>query len=76
VLRNGAFLALTGVAIGVVGSLASARTLKGFVWGVSTTDPATYVGVAALLVGVAVLASLVPAVRAVRQDPVRALRDQ
>jgi predicted permease len=76
VLRNGAFLALIGVAIGVVGSFASARTLKGFVWGVSTTDPATYVGVAALLVGVAVLASLVPAVRAVRQDPVRALRDQ
>jgi putative ABC transport system permease protein len=76
VLKNGAVLALAGVVIGVAGSLASARTLKGFVWGVTTTDPSTFVGVAALLVGVAVLASLVPAVRAVRQDPVRSLRDQ
>jgi len=76
VLKGGAALALAGVVIGVVGSLASARALQGFVWGVSTMDPATYAGVAALLVAVAVLASLVPAVRAVRQDPDRALRDQ
>ena len=76
VLQGGAALALAGVVIGVVGSLASARALQGFVWGVSTTDPATYFGVAGLLVAVALLASLVPALRAVRQDPVRALRDQ
>jgi putative ABC transport system permease protein len=76
VLRSGATLALTGVLVGVAGSLASARVLQGFVWGVSTTDPATYMSVAALLIGVALVASLLPALHAVRQDPVRALRDQ
>ena len=75
VLRSGATLAFIGVLVGTAGSLASARLLEGFVWGVSTTDPSTYFAVAGVLIGVALLASLVPALRAVRLDPVRALRD-
>ena len=74
VLRSGAMLALAGVAIGTLAALALTRTLQNFVWGVSTLDPPTFVAVAIVLVAVAAAASLVPAIRAVRLDPVRALR--
>jgi putative ABC transport system permease protein len=74
VVAGGALLALTGVALGVVASYASVRVLDGFVWGVSTLDPSTFVTVAFTLIAVAVIASLVPAVRAVRLNPLRALR--
>jgi putative ABC transport system permease protein len=75
VVRDGAILAIIGVLVGAAAAAAFARTFRTFVWGVSTLDPLTYVAVAAMLIGVAVLASLVPAVRAVRLDPVKALRE-
>jgi putative ABC transport system permease protein len=74
VISSGALLALIGVAVGVVASYASVRVLTGFIWGVSALDPSTFVTVAVTLVVVAIIASLVPAVRAVRLNPVRALR--
>ena len=75
VLREGATLALVGVGIGLVAAVFATRVLRNFVWGVSTLDPVTFVAVAVLLVLVASLASLVPARRAVRLNPVNALRD-
>ena len=74
VLQQGALLAAVGVAVGVLGAVAFARTLESFVYDVSTLDVRTFVAVAVLLLGVAVLASLVPALRAVRLNPVTALR--
>ena len=75
VIERGARLAALGVTLGAAGALALGRTLRGFVWGVGTGDPATYLAVAVVLVSVALLASLVPAMRALRLDPVRALRE-
>ena len=75
VIAQGAMLAMVGVAVGTVAAFFATRVLQNFVWGVSTLDAATFVTVALLLVGVACLASLVPAVRAVRLNPVNALRE-
>jgi len=74
VLRQGAWLAVGGVALGSAGSLLVTRTLQSFVFGVSTLDLTTFAVVAAILLVVSVLASLVPALRAVRLNPVAALR--
>jgi putative ABC transport system permease protein len=74
ILGQGLRLALSGVIIGAAIAAFAARVLRNFVWGVTTGDPATFVGVGLLLVIVAALASLIPAVRAVRVSPVQALR--
>jgi predicted permease len=75
VLTSGALLAVIGVAVGVAASLASRKVLAAFVWGISASDPATFAVVALVLVGVAVVASLIPALRALKLNPVAALRD-
>jgi predicted permease len=75
VISTGATLSVIGVALGVLASLAASRVLKGFVWGISTVDPVTFAVVALVLIAVAVLASLLPALRAIRLNPVNALRD-
>jgi putative ABC transport system permease protein len=75
VLRQAAILSGAGVVLGLLAALISTRTLQAFVWNVSTIDPATFALVAALLVAVALLAAVVPALRAVRLNPVQALRD-
>jgi putative ABC transport system permease protein len=74
ILREGAGLALLGVAIGFVVALALSRTLAGLLFGVQATDPVTFGTVAALLLGVALAACYVPARRAMRVDPMVALR--
>ncbi|HEY7895874.1 MAG TPA: ABC transporter permease [Gemmatimonadaceae bacterium] len=74
VLRQGLALAGAGVAIGLVASVATTRALAGMVYGVGTRDPVTFVVVAGLLLLVAALASVVPAHRATRLDPLEALR--
>jgi len=75
VVWSGASLAGLGVAIGTAGALALTRTLQSFVWGVSTLDPLTFVLVAIVLIAVSTAASVIPALRAVRLDPVSALRE-
>ena len=75
VVRQGAMLALIGVVLGAGAALWLTRTLKSFLFGVSTLDLTTFIVVGSLLVAVAALASFVPALRAVRLNPVTALRD-
>jgi predicted permease len=74
VLGEGLKMTMLGVAIGFVAALALTRLMTEMVFGVSTTDPVTFAGVAALLVGVALFACYIPARRAMRVDPMVALR--
>lgn len=74
VLRYALKLAAAGLIIGIVGALALRRVLSSLVFDVSTTDPATYIGVAFLLLLAAGIACYVPARRASRGDPLVALR--
>ena len=74
VIGRGAVLALTGVGIGLFLSLGLARLMSGLLYGVSANDPATFAGIAALLFAVSLVACYVPARRAVRVDPLVALR--
>jgi predicted permease len=74
VVGHGIFLALCGVMIGSVGALGFVRTLRSMLFDVSASDPTIFSGVALLLFAVAVAASYIPALRAARKDPLRALR--
>ena len=65
---------LLGIALGVAGSLAVARTLQSLLFGMSAFDPGTFAAVALLLAGVALLACVLPARRATKVDPMVALR--
>lgn len=74
VLQRALALAGLGVAVGLVASVPLTRFLRGLLYGIGEGDPVTYVGVAILLPLVAVLAAALPARRAMRIDPARAMR--
>ncbi len=74
VVRQGMMLTWLGVVIGLAGAAAASQAIAAMLFGVSPLDPVTYFGVIALLVSVSVLACVVPARRAVRVDPMVALR--
>jgi putative ABC transport system permease protein len=76
VLRQGMAITAAGVIAGVVGALALARVTQSLLFGVSPTDPATYVAVGSVILVVALLACLIPAQRAMRVDPLVAIRDE
>ncbi|QSQ21930.1 ABC transporter permease [Pyxidicoccus parkwayensis] len=76
VLGQGLRLAAMGVAVGLVLSLGLARLLSALLYGVTAYDPWTFVGVAALLAGVALVATWLPARRATKVDPIIALRSE
>jgi ABC-type antimicrobial peptide transport system permease subunit len=74
VLGHGARMALIGVVIGTIGALGLMRLMANQLFGVSAHDPLTFAGVAMLLIIVAVAACYIPARRAMRVDPMVALR--
>lgn len=74
VLLQGLSLAIAGAAVGLLGALIVARLMAGLLYGVRPTDPLTFAGVAILLISVALLACYIPARRAMRVDPMVALR--
>jgi predicted permease len=74
VIVEGMSPALVGIAAGTIAALASARVMRTLVFGVSASDPVTFAAVGTTLTLVALFASLVPAYRALRLDPVKSLR--
>jgi putative ABC transport system permease protein len=76
VVADGVKPILTGVAIGLAAALALGRLVTALLYGVHPADPLTFVVVALLIVAVAVLATVVPAYRATRVEPVRILREE
>src|SRR5436309_13951980 len=74
VVRHGMILAIVGVVLGTVGALLLTRFLSSMLYGVGANDPTTLLSVATLLIGVVALASYIPARRAMRVDPMVALR--
>ena len=76
VVRQGLASAALGVGLGVAGAAALGRSMATLVYGVSPTDPATFAVLSALVLAAAAAASYVPARRAVRIDPLIALRSE
>jgi predicted permease len=76
VVRDGLMLVGVGAVIGLIGGFAAARSLARFLYGVPTSDPVTFAGAAILLIAVALLACTVPARRAMRVNPITALRSE
>jgi putative ABC transport system permease protein len=74
VFRRGLLTAATGLAAGLAAAYALARLMASLVWGVTATDPATFIGIALALVAAAALAIYIPARRAMLIDPIVALR--
>jgi predicted permease len=74
IVGQGAMLAIIGILIGLAGAIGLTRFLRGMLFQVAPTDPATFIGVAILFVFTALLASYIPARRAMRVDPMVALR--
>lgn len=75
-VADGARLALLGIVVGMAGALALTRVMTSLLFEVKPTDPATFAWVTMALALVALAASFLPARRAVRVDPVVALRNQ
>jgi putative ABC transport system permease protein len=76
VAGHGMKLALLGLAVGIPTAIASTRLLQGLLYGVSPTDPVVFVGVSIAILVVATVACCVPARRAMRVDPLQALRNE
>jgi ABC-type antimicrobial peptide transport system permease subunit len=76
VLQKGLIMSIAGLAIGLALAFWLTRVLASMLFGVSRHDPATFLAVAAAMIGVALLACYLPARRATRVDPLVALRSE
>src|SRR5580700_66383 len=74
VLSQGLAIIAPGLCVGLAGSLVATRCMRSMLYEISPADPATFAGVAAVLIAVALLACWIPAARAARMDPLAALR--
>ena len=74
VLRRGLLWSACGVLVGLAGAVALTRLIENLLFGVSAIDPATYLVLSLMLMGVSLTASYIPARRATRMDPVQTLR--
>ena len=75
-LRQGIMLAGIGIALGLIGASAATQTLRSLLFGVSPTDPVTFIAITLLLGVVTLLACYLPARRATKVDPLVALRHE
>jgi putative ABC transport system permease protein len=73
-MKEGAKFSLAGITLGLAGAFALTRLLSSELYGISAADPLTYLGVAILMTAVTLLACYVPTRRAMRVDPLTALR--
>ena len=76
VVRRGVTLTLVGIGVGLVFATGASRMIRTLLYGVGTADPRTFAGSAALFTLIALVASVVPALRAARVDPIRVLREE
>ncbi len=76
ILGQGLWLVLPGVALGCVLAFVAGRVFASLIYGVSSSDPITFIGIAAILIAVSALAMYIPARRAARLDPMLALRSE
>ena len=76
IVGHGLVVAASGIGLGLVASVVLTRVVTSYLVGVSATDPVTFAGVPVMLLGIAALASYLPARRAATIDPVRALHDE
>jgi len=74
VLRRGIAYASAGIAAGIAAAFFLTRLMEGLLFGVAPRDPTTFATVSTLLLAIAAAASLIPALRAARVDPLEALR--
>jgi len=74
VVREGLAPVVAGLSLGLAGGFVASRMMAGILYGIGPYDPMTFIGVPAVLATVAVLASLVPAIRATRVDPLEVIR--
>jgi ABC-type antimicrobial peptide transport system permease subunit len=74
ILRDGMRAVIPGIGVGIVGALMLTRLMTGLLYGIAPTDPLTFAAVITVLVVVTLAASLVPARRATRVDPMEAIR--
>jgi putative ABC transport system permease protein len=75
-VREGLWIAVIGIVLGLAGSVVASRILGEFLFGVGVTDPITYASVVSLLFSVALLATYIPSRWATRIDPISALKTE
>lgn len=76
VIGQGLKLTAIGLALGLAGAVGATRLIEGFLFGVTAIDPVSYLGTCVVFIGVAIVASYLPARRAMRVDPIASLREE